>query len=278
MTKKCFVITGGLGKTIASTVLFNGGKDVVVAAWPDVFLNHPSVECYPLGGDVYRALTKYDWVQVEPYHLLAFREGRIHLTQAFLKAVGRDADARPSLFLSKQEEEWAVKYLSQFDKPVILFQPYSASMRTDGVDEGQVRSLSRGQALEVAKFLSLFGSVLVLRSLRQPHLPGFTHPDLPVRQVLALVKFADKVVGVDSWLCHASAAFAKPGFFIFMSTSPSQLSYPIHKNFQTQAQCPLQPCRRPWPGVPDSFVCPFGRACSEIDFDRLFPQLERYLN
>jgi len=282
MTKVALELTGGLGKNIAFTAVlpFMESKPTILCSFPVVFDNNPFVErVVPWPSPDFEILDRFDIKKVEPYHLASYRRGEISLIEASARACDVDIPegARPSIFLTDQEKKDARAYLNRKGRPAILFQPFGASTNLADPSSPGSRSLNKDQALEIATFLGKFGTVLVLRGLNQPFLQGFEHPDLDLRFVISLVKEADAFVGVDSWLNHAAAALNKKGFFIFMSTDPAQLSYPIHTIVQPSRQCQMFPCRRPWPGVPDNFICPFGLKCHKFESSVIFPELEKYL-
>ncbi|MCD6149083.1 hypothetical protein J7J18_06955 [bacterium] len=282
MTKIALELTGGLGKNIAFTAVlpYLDSKPTILCSFPVAFENSPYVEeCVPWPSSNFRVLSEFDIRKVEPYYVADYRQGKITLIEAIFRScdVKLVQGAAPKLYLTDKEKKDARAYLDRKGRPVILFQPFGASTDVSSPLSSGQRSLSKDQALKLARFLSDFGTVLVLRGLSQPSLPGFEHPDLNLRFSISLVSEADALVGVDSWLCHAGAALGKRGFFIFTSTDPRQLSYPLHISVQSPNRCDLYPCRRPWPGVPDNFVCPFGLKCQDFNPEVFFEEIESYL-
>jgi len=280
-------LEGGIGKIISSTPFVRWVSEQVghpidlICSWAEVYAHNPFVnEVRRPDNDLYPLLESKDLIKVDPYFVADFRNKKVHITEAWFRSWGTEPPPQSkcvSLYFEDRELEWAQKYLSKYDKPVILFQPWGASTHL-GWETFQVRSLKKETAEVLAKELSKYGTVLVLRNLQQPHLQGFIHPDLELRYSMALVTAADAIVGIDSWMCHASAAVKKPGFFIFMATPPQILSYDIHWNYIEENVCPLHPCNRPWAGVPDQFHCPFGGKCQNLNLDRLLESLTEYLS
>lgn len=301
-----FISEGGLGKVIASTAVvkrlseeFPDKKIIVVAGYPDIFQYNPRVH------KVFRfdnPLYFYDdyihpesfIIKAEPYTDNRYIFDAEHLIEVWCKQIGIEPNgAQPELFFLDNEIEAAKIYIDKLTgngkKKFILFQWVGGLVPKDKSREGffdvvsrmHRRSLPQSVAQKLAnKLIARDYIVGVVQHDHFPDLQGVERISFPIRSVIALLKFSDGFIGMDSFLQHASAAMGVKGLVVWGGTNPAKLGYQHNKNL-TRSVCPTPFCHRPDSYIFDSnnvngmWNCPHNAKCMDYDADEIIDAFEK---
>jgi hypothetical protein len=302
MDKLLMRVPGGLGKQIAATAAMKawcdahpGGVLDVESPYPDVFRGLPFVRrTYSLGQPrayAYDDHCDFEIMAGEPYHRLAFRQGREHLVDSYCALLGVEPpeDKRGHLRLSEQEHQAALQIMAQVDRSRrwVAFQPwggtslYDPGAAQDPLRPKQARDLPHDVAQAIVDRLVDVGCIVVQISLPterrlertiwldfgrgQDGRPNVMHP----RVMFAILNLCERLVAIDSSAQHAWAALRKPtgtAVVLWGATRPENFGYAQHENITRQA-CPTPGCTRPDLAIPDIvdgssvWACPHGGAC-----------------
>jgi hypothetical protein len=109
-----------------------------------------------------------------------------------------------------------------------------------------------------------------------PKIEGTERIYFPIRSTLALLKYADAFIGIDSFLQHAAASetLLTDGVVLWGGTSPRCLGYTSHINL-TKAVCSQQFCHRPNSYLFDiqghgaMWDCPYGEKCLKYTLEEI---------
>lgn len=305
MEKIVVNVNGGLGKNIAATAVLKQIKKVhpssvvhLCASYPDVFRGLSFVDrSYPQGPLPYFSQdhSDFDFLSQEPYHRVAFREGREHIVEAWCRSFGVEPpkDFAGVIKLNEQEHQAAMQLVRTVDrsKPWVAFQPFGGvsfhnpAAAGDPLAPKQVRDIPVPVAQEIVRKLTEKGCVVFQFSLpteaklegvinfdlgkNEKGEPNIMHP----RVMFAILNLCQYFIGIDSSCQHAWAALGKPAgksVVLWGATKSENFSYPCHKNLSL-AKCPTPACGRPNNAFPDIvdggnvWSCPNERACMGFD-------------
>jgi hypothetical protein len=239
-------IEGGLGKNVAATALipaiskkYRSRKIVLVASYPEVFLNHPDIH------RVYRAgLTPYfyeDYIlgkdtlvfRHEPY----FQTGHIlkqkHVVQNWADLLGVDYDKqRPTLYFNMVQKQ----LLGIWDrpKPILLIQTNGGMFQGQKLNYAWTRDMPIDLALHIVNKFSNDYHIIQLTRQGATHLPGVEVVDYPMSnmELFSLVAASQKRILIDSSLQHAAAALGLSSVVFWVGTAPENFGYDIHTNIK----------------------------------------------
>lgn len=295
-----FVVNNaGIGKQIMSTVVIRGirkkypdRKLIVVCTVPDVFRYNPNVdEVYHMGMTPHFFTHHFveqgfdtRMLRSEPYFDEQYLLKERHLVEAWCEQLSVEVVPHPvtgdpfagDFFLSPKEERAALEFIRSKNKPVCIIQVRGGPM--PNVVDGKVQPATvqlpvreipehilKNVATELVK--NDF-HVMALAAPGQAVWQGIERISYPLRQSLALLKYAAKTLLIDSAAQHATAAFGKQSVVCWCATSPRCLGYnKTHVNVRVHA-CDTPECHRPnvfWfdSGTGGQWVCPHGEACGE---------------
>ena len=228
-------VDGGIGRCIAFTGALREPVDVITT-YPGLFFNHPLVRrVYPPSTPyLYDRIKEADYLHPEPYNLPAYYRDEKHLVSCFsLILNGDDQFAYPEIHLTENEKAVA---RSKVSKKTALFQPFGSQV-------GGARALSLAYAQRIVDRLTADGFEVVLVENKPCGLKGVKYVNATPREIIAMVPFVGKLVGIDSFLQHAAAALKVPMTVFWASTLPEQLGYDIHTN--------IPPVTRPTVVIPN---------------------------
>jgi hypothetical protein len=236
-------IEGGLGKNVAATSLINtlnetypDRKIIIVASWPDVFLNHSGVyRVYRVG------LTQYfydDFIKDkdviifkhEPYSETNHILGNKHLIANWCKLMDIEYSYQTPIidlnFVQKRN-------LKKWDrsKPIMLIQTNGGPFDSDN-EYAWTRDMPFMLALNIVdKYKDTHHIIQVCKknSLKIPDVEVIDY-QLSSIELFSLVAVSDKRFLIDSSLQHAAAAFNLESTVFWIGTSPKNFGYPLHKN------------------------------------------------
>jgi hypothetical protein len=145
----------------------------------------------------------------------------------------------PQLFLTPTEEEIALNIINQQPKPVLIIQPNGGPPPQNGQPPfSWYRDLPFEQSQKLVNALSTKYTVLQLRLKEQRMLENTVQVDLPLRPIMALIKYSAARLFIDSFAQHTAASFNLPSTVCWIGTSSKVFGYEMHKNIQTS--CDLE--------------------------------------
>lgn len=233
-------INGGLGKCIMATAVlasykrkYPDSKVIVVSGYPEVFVNNPYVyKNFPFA-------TPYLWKDYyghsdwkvsahDPYMEESWiKNENVHLIDIWCRMLGAEhVQKTPLLYFSGPEVE-ELQAMIKVDKPLVVVQS------TGGANPG-ARSWTRNPPIsEFDEFLATYKETHYVVHLCLPETPQLSNihqrvENLNRRQAMALIYFAQEVVGIDSYGLHARAANLEAGpttIFFPLAESVDRLGY-----------------------------------------------------
>lgn len=129
-----------------------------------------------------------------------------HIIENLCFAYGlRPRHLRPSLFLTKQEQAWALRALCDLPRPLICLHPGGTTSSPPGCPWYRTNWLCTIEALKgQAGFFQIGRKNSVDQDL------GLPNPGTSLREAMALIWAADIFMGYDSSPMHMATAFQKP--------------------------------------------------------------------
>ena len=242
-------IEGGLGKNVAATALlpalvkkYRSRKIIVVASYPEVFLNNPHVD------RVYRVgLTPYfyeDYIlgkdtlvfRHEPY----FQTGHIlkqkHLVHNWADLLGVDYQKQlPELHMNMLQKNF--QYSWQREKPILLLQTNGGMFQGQQLGYAWTRDMPIELAMWIADQFRETHHIIQLTRENTPVIPNVEVIAVPLNnmELFSLVASSSKRVLIDSCAQHAAAAFNLPSTVLWVGTAPENFGYELHTNIKAQA-------------------------------------------
>lgn len=239
-------IEGGLGKNIAATALipslakqYSDRKIVVVASYPEVFLNHPDAH------RVYRVgLTPYfyeDYIlgkdtlvfRHEPY----FQTGHIlkqkHLVENWCELLGiKYENQLPDLHFNMVQKQ-LLGFWNR-PKPIFLIQTNGGPYQGQNINYAWTRDMPIDLAVYIAEKYSKDYHIIQLTRPDTLHIPGVEVIDAQMSnmELFSLVAASSKRALIDSSLQHAAAALRLPSTVFWIGTSSENFGYKMHANIK----------------------------------------------
>jgi len=237
-------INGGIGKNIAATAVCraikcNRPEDnlIIITGHPEVFLNNPNVYRVfrfghsPYFYEDYIKNKEVDFFLNEPYNHTDYILNKKHLIQCWVEQIGFEyKNELPELYLTPAEIH-NVKAELNFDKPVLIFQPFGGPTG-QSFQYNWNRDLSYNTAQTIVDKLQKDYNIIQLKNSTQPLLKNVAYTDYSIRQTFALLCFSDKRILIDSFAQHATAALNLPSSVCWITNSPRSLGYQIHTNIE----------------------------------------------
>ena len=240
-------IEGGLGKNIAATALlpdiakqYKTRKIVVVASYPEVFLNHPDVyRVYRVGMTAYfyedYILNKDTLVfRHEPY----FQTGHIlkqkHLVQNWAELLGVTYKKQlPNLHLNMMQKR--LPNIWQRQKPILLIQTNGGLFQGQALDYAWTRDMPIELANYIVDKIGKEYHIIQITRENSPQIPGVEVVNYPMSnmELFGLVAASKKRFLIDSCLQHAAAALNLPSTIFWVGTSPENFGYEMHTNIKS---------------------------------------------
>ena len=240
-------IEGGLGKNIAATALlpelakqYKTRKIVVVASYPEVFLNHPDVyRVYRVGMTAYfyedYILNKDTLVfRHEPY----FQTGHIlkqkHLVQNWAELLGVSYKKQlPNLHMNMMQKK--LPNIWQRQKPILLIQTNGGLFQGQALDYAWTRDMPIELANYIVDKVGKNYHVMQITRENSPQIPGAEIINYPMTnmELFGLVATSEKRFLIDSCLQHAAAALNLPSTVFWVGTAPENFGYEMHTNIKS---------------------------------------------
>jgi hypothetical protein len=243
-----FHIDGGFGKNIAATAVCSAIKNnypdhklVVVAPYPEAFINNPSVDRIYKSGNVpyfyedYIENKETKIFRQEPYFAESHILQKKHLIETWCDVFNIKYNGEPpALFFNKREINYAINnFKIDLNKPVFVLQ-------TSGGAENQSQKFSWSRDISpiiaqkvVNNIQSAFNNNAQIFHIRRENQIGLNNVKAvtaPLRNLCALIFLSNKRLLIDSFGQHCAAACNKPSTVCWIANKPEIFGYNIHNN------------------------------------------------
>ena len=243
-----FHVEGGLGKNVASTAVikniaekYKDRKLIVMASFPEVFLNNPYVHrVYRLG------MTPYFWddyisgqdtiiLRREPYFETSHIMQKTPLHETWHKMYelpyNKEKDL-PELYMNMIQSEMPITWNRQ--RPILLLHTNGGPL----MDGAPIYAWSRDMPRYVAEsIVQQFGQQYHIIQIVKHASQAIQSPMVEVVdrtmsnfELFSLVRASAKRVLIDSCLQHAAAAYKLPSTVLWIGTHPEMFGYTMHTN------------------------------------------------
>jgi len=238
-------IEGGLGKNIAATSLISSFKQkhpdrklIIVASYPEIFLNFPEIErVYATGHTPY-----FYQDYIEDKDTLVFRhEGyfqtkhiskKQHLIESWCELFDLEyTNQLPVLLLNMVQQR--MTYSWQREKPVMVIQTNGGPLNDNRI-YNWTRDMPPLIASELVNYYSKDYHVIQICRNEREALPGAEAIYQPLSnfELLTVLAVSQKRILIDSSLQHAAAGMKLPSTVLWVGTSPKVFGYDMHSNIQ----------------------------------------------
>lgn len=238
-------IEGGLGKNIAATSLISSFKQkhpdrklIIVASYPEIFLNFPEIErVYTTGHTPY-----FYQDYIEDKDTLVFRhEGyfqtkhinkKQHLIESWCELFDLEyTNQLPVLLLNMVQQR--MTYSWQREKPVMVIQTNGGPLNDNRI-YNWTRDMPPLIASELVNYYSKDYHVIQICRNEREALPGAEAIYQPLSnfELLTVLAVSQKRILIDSSLQHAAAGMKLPSTVLWVGTSPKVFGYDMHSNIQ----------------------------------------------
>jgi hypothetical protein len=238
-------IEGGLGKNVAATSLitslqakYKDRKIVIVASYPEVFLNHPDVyRVYKMGSTQYF----YD-DYIRDKDTLVFKHEPYFETQHILKNKHLIANwcklmdikyefQKPFLNFNFVQQRNVIGW--KREKPILLIQTNGGPLNSN-LEYSWTRDIPYMVSKQIVDKYKDTHHIIQICKPTSLKLEGVEIIDQPLQamSLFALLAVSDKRVLIDSSLQHAAAAMNLKSTVLWVGTSPKNFGYSMHKNIE----------------------------------------------
>ncbi len=238
-------IEGGLGKNIAATSLISSIKKkypdrkiIIVASYPEIFLNFPDIErVYPVGNTPY---FYQDYIEDKDTlvfrHEGYFQNGHIqkeqHIIKSWCELLNIEYENQiPVLLLNLVQQRNAMYW--QREKPVMVIQTNGGPL-SDNKLYSWTRDIPPALASIIINQYSKDYHIIQICRNEKEALPGAEAIYQPLSnfELITILAASQKRVLIDSSLQHAAAALNLPSTVLWVGTSPEVFGYDIHSNIK----------------------------------------------
>ena len=247
-----FHVEGGLGKNVASTAVikniaekYKDRKLIVMASFPEVFLNNPYVHrVYRLG------MTPYFWddyisgqdtiiLRREPYFETSHIMQKTPLHETWHKMYelpyNKEKDL-PELYMNMIQSEMPITWNRQ--RPILLLHTNGGPL----MDGAPIYAWSRDMPRYVAEaIIQNFGQQYHIIQVVKHASQAIQSPMVEIVdkqmsnfELFSLVRASAKRVLIDSCLQHAAAAYKLPSTVLWIGTHPEMFGYVMHSNIKAK--------------------------------------------
>ena len=236
-------IEGGLGKNVAATALieslqnkYSDRKIIIVASYPDVFINHPIVyRVYKVGNTQYfydDFIKDKDTIvfKHEPYFETNHIMKRKHLIENWCNLLGIEyTNQYPVLNFNLVQQRLANMW--KREKPVLVIQTNGGPFNSNLI-YSWTRDIPFDVALMIAEKYSKTHHIIQVCKPSSRKLPNVEVLDeqMSPMEIFLLLAIADKRILIDSCLQHAAAALNVESTVFWIGTSPKNFGYVLHNN------------------------------------------------
>lgn len=289
-------IEGGLGKNVAATALVSSlvkkhqdRKLVIVASYPEIFLNHPEVyRVYRVG------LTPYfydDYIlgkdtivfRQEPYFQSEHIMRKKNLIENWADILGITFNNQhPKIFMNMVQSQTGGIW--ERSKPVLLIQTAGGPLQGQKLNYSWTRDMPIDLALHISQIYSEKYHIIQLTREGAIKLPNVEVVDYPMTnmELVSLIIMSHRRVLIDSSGQHIAAAFNLKSLVFWIGTSKENFGYDLHLNVNS-----LPPKRQT--KMIDSYLfdysfegnfheCPYQNVNEMFDIFDVEKKINEYLN
>lgn len=247
-----FHVEGGLGKNVASTAVIKNiaekhkdRKLIVMASFPEIFLNNPYVH------RVFRmGMTPYFWedyisgkdtivLKREPYfetnHIM--QKTPLHETwhKMYDLPYNKEKDL-PELFNNMIQTEMSATWKRQ--RPILLLHTNGGPLMDGAPIYAWTRDMPRYVAETIIQnYAQQYHIIQVVKhesqAIQSP-MVEVVHRAMSNMELFSLVRASAKRVLIDSCLQHAAAAYKLPSTVLWVGTHPEMFGYSMHTNVKAK--------------------------------------------
>jgi hypothetical protein len=236
-------IEGGLGKNVAATALteslkfkYPDRKIIIVASYPDVFINNPHIyRVYKIG------MTSYfydDYIRDkdtivfrhEPYFETNHILKRKHLIENWCSLLDIDYDNQtPLLNFNLVQQRNATRWKG--DLPTLVIQTNGGPFQSEN-PYSWTRDIPFDISMKIAQKYSTTHQIIQVCKQSSRKIPGAEIIDYQMEpmELFSVLILSDKRILIDSSLQHAAAALKLNSTVLWIGTSPKIFGYSIHNN------------------------------------------------
>ena len=247
-----FHVEGGLGKNVASTAVIKNiaekhkdRKLIVMASFPEIFLNNPYVH------RVFRmGMTPYFWedyisgkdtivLKREPYFETTHMMQQTPLTETWHKMYdlpyNKEKDL-PELFNNMIQTEMSATWKRQ--RPILLLHTNGGPLMDGAPIYAWTRDMPRYVAETIIQnYAQQYHIIQVVKhesqAIQSP-MVEVVHRAMSNMELFSLVRASAKRVLIDSCLQYAAAAFKLPSTVLWIGTHPEMFGYSMHTNVKAK--------------------------------------------
>jgi hypothetical protein len=236
-------VEGGLGKNVAATALieslqkkYNDRKIVIVASYPEIFLNHPFLyRVYKMGSTQYfydDYIKNKDTIvfRHEPYYETQHILKNKHLIENWCKLLDIEYTFQSpfinfNFVQTRNSKKW------QREKPILLIQTNGGHLGS-GLEYSWTRDIPYIISNQIAEKYKETHHIVQICKPSSLKIKGAEIIDYQVQSMdlFSLLAISDKRVLIDSCLQHASKAMNIESNVFWIGTSPKNFGYPLHNN------------------------------------------------
>ena len=239
-------IQGGLGKNVAATALlpalkakYNDRKLIVVASWPEIFMNHPVIDrLYHLGNTPHfyeDYIRERDTIiyKHEAYNQTAHIQKSQHLIHNWCDLMDLKYDEEkmmPSVILNYAQQQLVVNW--RREKPTMVLQTNGGPYVGQKYPYNWCRDIPPEIGQRIVDEFSKYFHILHVCRKESPLLNGVERVDAPMGNIELFSLLGNSTIRVlnDSCLQHAARAFQLPSTVLWIGTSPKVFGYKFHNN------------------------------------------------
>jgi hypothetical protein len=237
-----FQIDGGLGKSIMATAILKAIKKeykkaniIVITAYPDVFINNPSVnkvlhQQQAVG--IYKNYIQNKNTKVfiaDPYLTSDFITESNHLLKIWCELYQLKYNGeQPEIFISKAEKEYYEPFY-KLDKPIMAIQPNGGAIGQP-LKYSWTRDLPALVVNDVVNYFKNDYAILHIKRDDQIKYENTIGALDSWRSIAIMLILSTKRLLIDSSSMHIATALNKPSVVGWIGTNPAVFGYDIHTN------------------------------------------------
>jgi hypothetical protein len=241
-------INGGIGKSILASAVcsvinstYSDRKLLVVTAYPEVFLNNPTVyRVFKMGNTPYffeDYVKDKDniFVCAEPYKSNGYINQSEHIIESWCKCNDLKYNGElPSLHITPRENQ-IIRANFKRSKPIMVFQPFGGAIEQP-MKYSWNRDIPPQQADRIVDCLSDKYHIIQPIHNKQIRVRGAEPVIINFRELMVLVSLANEIIGIDSCIQHIAAAFKKSATVCWITNKPKVFGYDMHRNIFPSAK------------------------------------------
>ena len=236
-------IEGGLGKNIAATSLIESLHDrypdrkiIIVASYPDVFLNHRLIyRVYRIGNTQYfydDYIKNKDTLvfRHEAYYESNHISKRKHIIDSWCKLMDLEyKNQMPVINFNLVQQRSSQKWLRE--KPIFLIQTNGGPFNSETA-YSWARDIPFDISLKIVESMIKDYHIIQICKPSSRQIPGaeVISDQLSPIDLFLLLALSEKRLLIDSCLQHAASALNLPSTILWIATSPTNFGYTLHKN------------------------------------------------